>query len=385
MIYRAFFRLVLQRLPAEPAHALALASLGLLCALKLARDAIRGLLRVDDAVLKVEALGQAFPNPLGVAGGLDKNAKHFDDLGALGFGFVEVGTVTSCEQKGHERPRVWRSVPDRAILNRMGCPNDGAHAIAKRLHARSGETIVGTSIGRAMSAASAGADYRVTATSVAPHSDFLVINVSSPNTSGLTETQHREPFRALVQEIRDGLTEACVHVPLLAKLSPDLNGKAIDEMADLAVELQLDGIVATNTTTSRAGLRHREWDERDGGVSGRPLGDRSLEVLRQLYRRTRGEIMLVSVGGIETPEQAWERITAGATLLQVHTGFVYGGPLWPRRMNLGLARLARAAGYTSVQAAVGSANDTEVNPDDPPPATKTRWGDHKPVAGPTTA
>jgi dihydroorotate dehydrogenase len=358
VIYRLLFRLVLQRLDPEVAHALASRTLRAVLALPGIGSVIRGLLAPKREPLEVRALGLTFPSPLGVAAGVDKDASWFESLGALGFGFVEVGTVTAVSQDGNPRPRVLRLTRERALLNRMGSPNPGARVVAERLRRRTRRTIVGVNVGRSMAAPEerTGDDYRAAVRELAPHADYLVINVSSPNTPGLRELQAEERLRPLVSEVRSGLEEAGLRVPILVKIGPDLPDDQIDEVAELALTLGLDGIVAVNTTVDRGALAG--CDEAalfdGGGVSGSPLKARALEVLERLYTRVGGELVLISVGGIETPADAWERIRAGATLVQAHTGFVYGGPAWPRRINRGLASHLRAAGLPSIEKAVGT-------------------------------
>jgi dihydroorotate dehydrogenase len=310
----------------------------------------------SDPSLEVRALGMTLASPLGVAAGMDKGASWFEGLGALGFGFVEVGTVTAVAQPGNPGTRVWRIPEERALLNSMGFPNPGAEAVASRLRRRSGQTAVGTNLGKSMIVGTdrAGADYRTSVRTLAPCSDYIVLNVSSPNTPGLRELQAVEPLRALVADVRAELREIGQAVPLLVKLGPDLGDAEIDAVADVALELGLDGLVAVNTTVERRELIPSDLDPAArGGISGAPLKERAAQVLRRIRARTGDELVLISVGGIETADDAWERILAGATLVQAYTGFVYGGPLWPRRINRGLARRVRDCGRSSIQELVG--------------------------------
>ena len=344
MLYRLLFDLVLVRIDPERAHALG-ARLVRMLGLRPLAALVRRRTSRDADVLRVEALGLTFPSPLGVAAGLDKEATCFEGLGALGFGFVEVGTITALAQEGNPRPRVWRMVRDRALVNAMGFPNPGAEAAAARLR-RPRRTVVGINIGRSKLAQDALADYRASTRRLAPLADYLVLNVSSPNTPGLRDLQAVETLRELVGAVREELDALRVSVPLLVKLAPDLADAEIDAIADLALELELDGIVAVNTTVDRGGLSEREPAEvaGRGGVSGAPLKARALDVLRRLRARAGDRLVLISAGGIASADDAWERLQAGATLLQAYTGFVYGGPLWPRRINRELARrMCRAA------------------------------------------
>ena len=337
MLYRLLYALVLRRIPPETAHALA--ARGVTLAHRL------GLLRVlgrPDPVLAVEALGLRFESPLGVAAGVDKDASWFGGLGALGFGAVEIGTVTPLAQAGNPRPRVRRLTADRALQNSMGFPNPGADAVAARLVHRSGPTVVGVNVGRSKGATAerAAGDYRATVLRLAPLADYLVLNVSSPNTPGLRDLQAVEPLRGIVAAVREALAELGIERPVLVKIAPDLADEDVDAIADLALELGLDGIVATNTTVARAGLRTAGVPAA-GGVSGAPLKARSIEVLRRLRARAGDRLVLVSAGGVETADDVWERLQAGATLVQAYTGFVYGGPGWPRKVNRDLARRLR--------------------------------------------
>ncbi|MGI8624351.1 MAG: quinone-dependent dihydroorotate dehydrogenase, partial [Solirubrobacteraceae bacterium] len=257
MIYRLFFTLVLRRIDAERAHALAAGALRGACAVPGVRRLLRALLAPRDTHLEVRALGCTFPSPLGSAAGMDKDVTWFEELGALGFGFVEVGTVTPAPQDGNVMPRTWRLPEDRGLLNHMGFPNPGAASAAEQLRRRSGRTVVGANIGRgsATPSAEAGADYRATTRQLASLCDFLVLNVSSPNTQGLRDLQSAELLGGLIDEVRDELAILGERKPLLVKLGPDLTDAEIDALADLAVARRVDGLVATNTTTSRAGLR----------------------------------------------------------------------------------------------------------------------------------
>ena len=352
-MYRLLYRMVLRRVPAEAAH---LAAFGLIrvfgwvARVPGAAWLLGRWLGPRDPVLRVRALGLEFPGPLGLAAGFDKDARGTRGLAALGFGFVEVGTVTARAQPGNPRPRMFRLTADRALVNRMGFNNAGAAAAAARLgrsrgrRARGGP-VVGVNIGRtrAVPDADAAADYAASARAVAAVADYVVVNVSSPNTPGLRDLQAADRLRPVLVAVRAALDAAAPerHVPLLVKIAPDLADADVDAVADLALELGLDGIIATNTTVSRDGLASPAAEVAAagaGGLSGPPLRARSLAVLRRLHARAGDRLVLIAAGGIETPDDAWERLRAGATLVQAYTAFVYGGPLWPRRMHAGLAR-----------------------------------------------
>jgi dihydroorotate dehydrogenase len=359
VIYRIVFKLVLQRIPEGVAHGLASVTLRAVTASAAARRLLRRLAFPRGEELSVHALGQTFPSPLGAGAGLDKDVNCFEALGAIGFGFVEVGTITAERQPGNPPPTMRRLPRDRAILNRMGFPNPGAIEAANRLRHRTGETIVGTNIGKSMVTplSRIAEDYRATVRAVAPLSEYIAINVSSPNTPGLRGMQATEALRSLVDEVRRELREMEIRIPLLVKISPDLSSEELDSIADLSLEMELDGIVAVNTTVSRAGLNDADrakWFD-GGGISGAPLRSRALEVLQHLYARVADRLVLISIGGIESADDAWERIAAGATLIQAHTGFIYGGPGWPRHVNRALVRRVREQGFSSIQQVVGSA------------------------------
>lgn len=366
MLYQFCFHALLRHLDAERVHHASFTALRMLARVPGATTAMRALLAPRSPELPVQALGREFPGPLGLAAGFDKNTEGIAGLHALGFGFVEIGTVTGQPQPGNPRPRLFRLTRDRAIVNRMGFNNDGATAVAERLrryraHCKASGTpvIVGVNIGKTKAVAESQAidDYTASARSLAGLADYLVVNVSSPNTPGLRDLQAVDQLRPLLIAVREATREVGHgEVPLLVKIAPDLAETDIDTVADLAVELRLDGIIATNTTISRNGLvtdPDQVASVGVGGLSGAPLRSRALEVLRRLRARCGEELVLIAVGGIENPADAWARIRAGATLVQGYTGLVYGGPLWPYRLQRGLARLARAHGYSSLAAARG--------------------------------
>ncbi|WP_433177095.1 quinone-dependent dihydroorotate dehydrogenase [Actinoallomurus sp. CA-150999] len=346
-MYRLVFSLILRRLPAERVHRMSFAALRLLGAVPGALPLLRRALGPRDPALRVRALGLEFPGPLGLAAGFDKEAEAYEALGAFGFGFVEIGTVTARPQPGNPKPRLFRLVRDRAIVNRMGFNNHGARAAAARLR-RHRNVIVGVNIGKTkvVPEAEAVADYVESAEALAALADYLVVNVSSPNTPGLRNLQAVEHLRPLLTAVREAADQVSGRrVPLLVKIAPDLADADVDAVADLALELELDGIIATNTTISRDGLATDPSEVEAagaGGLSGAPLKRRSLEVLERLRDRAGDRLVLISVGGIETADDAWERLRAGATLVQAYTGLIYGGPLWPRAINRGLARRLRA-------------------------------------------
>ena len=356
-MYRAIYTAVLRHLPPETAHAVGFWLIRAAAGVPGAARLLHRLLAPRDPILRVHALGLDFPGPLGLAAGFDKDGHGVAGLAALGFGFVEVGTVTARPQPGNPKPRMFRFPAEHALVNRMGFNNAGAAALAARLRAPCGprgrpspRPIIGVNIGKtkAVPDGEAAADYVTSARLVADVADYVVVNVSSPNTPGLRDLQATGKLRPLLRAVRAALDEASPRrrVPLLVKIAPDLADADIDAVADLALEIGLDGIIATNTTISRDGLHDSAAvaDAGPGGMSGAPLKARALEVLRRLHARTGDRLVLIAAGGIETPDDAWERLAAGATLLQAYTAFIYEGPLWPRRIYAGLAARIGASG-----------------------------------------
>ncbi|MGH3938237.1 MAG: quinone-dependent dihydroorotate dehydrogenase, partial [Pseudonocardiaceae bacterium] len=361
LMYKLLFLIFFRRVPAVTAHRLGLALLRGVTAVPGWGWVLGRWFAPGDPVLGVHALGFDLPGPLGLAAGFDKDARGADALGAVGFAYVEIGTVTAQPQSGNLRPRLFRLPEDRALLNRMGFNNAGSVAAAARLRARGHGVVVGVNIAKTkvVPENEAVADYVASAKLLAEVADYLVVNVSSPNTPGLRDLQAVEHLRPLLTGVREALDGAAGarRVPLLVKIAPDLAEEDVDAVAELALELGRDGIIATNTTISRNELSTdaaRVEELGAGGVSGAALRDRSLAVLRRLRGRVGNRLVLVAVGGIQTPDDAWARIQAGATLVQGYTGFVYGGPLWPRRIHRGLARHVRRAGHTSISDAIGS-------------------------------
>ncbi|CCI83559.1 quinone-dependent dihydroorotate dehydrogenase [Corynebacterium otitidis] len=309
---------------------------------------------VKDSILSQEIFGVTFPRPLGLAAGFDKDATAPDVWTPAGFGFAELGTVTASPQAGNPYPRLFRLRADRALLNRMGFNNPGAAEVATNIRRRNFDDVIGINIGKTkvVPLEHAVQDYQRSAQLLAPLADYLVINVSSPNTPGLRDLQAVDELRRIVS----GVLEVVTDCPVLVKIAPDLSDDDIDEIADFALESDIDGIVATNTTISREGLTTPAKQVEAlgaGGISGPPVAARSLEVLKRIRRRVGDELVLVSVGGIETPEQAWERVAAGASLLQGYTGMIYGGADWIRDIHRGLAAELRRQGFSNISEAVG--------------------------------
>jgi dihydroorotate dehydrogenase len=338
-MYPLFFALVLSRIDPERAHGMAFGVIRAMAATGLGRLVHRFTRPAPS--LRVRVLGLEFESPFGVAAGFDKEGTGIRGLHQLGFGHVEVGTITALAQPGNPRPRLFRLVPDRAVINRMGFNNHGAPAarrVLDRVRQHRVRPVIGVNIGksRAVAIDDAIADYLASARELAPLADYLVVNVSSPNTPGLRGLQELDRLRPLLQQ----LVLAAASTPVLVKIAPDLDDEAALRVAQLAVELGLAGLVATNTTLSRDGLRTDRSmvaAAGEGGLSGPPLARRSLELLRLIRAAVPHGFCLVSVGGVETAADVRERLEAGADLVQGYTAFLYRGPGWARQVNRGLA------------------------------------------------
>lgn len=357
-MYSLIFRTLLTRLDAETAHHLSFTGLRAL-------DRVPGLRRLSRAVMSrgtsdpVEVLGLRFPNRLGMAAGFDKNAIGIRALTQMGFGHVEIGTVTAHGQPGNPRPRLFRLLGHHAVLNRMGFNNDGAAAARlKLLRAREDiaklpaqqRPIIGVNIGKTkvVEAADAAEDYRQSAAQLAPLADYLVINVSSPNTPGLRDLQSAEALEPIITAVRDAAAEAVEtprsslgHVPLLIKIAPDLADEDVLAVADLALRTGVDGLITTNTTIDRSVLSGADQafaESEAGGISGEPLAERAFEVLRLVRSHVGDRLTVIAVGGIADARDAAARLGAGADLVQVYSGLIYGGPMWPGRVLRTLRR-----------------------------------------------
>jgi dihydroorotate dehydrogenase len=364
-VYRIFLLALSRFVPAETAHEAVMRLLRFLSTRSFLRRLLRGVFALRAPELAVRTLGQTFPSPLGLAAGFDKNAEVYDVLGDFGFAFVEVGTVTWRAQEGNPRPRLFRLPKDRALINRMGFNNVGADAVRPHLDRARGVKI-GLSLGKSRAATDAETveDYVLSLRKLARFADYVVLNVSSPNTPGLRSLQSPERLAPLLVESRKALAEACPdrHMPLLLKVDPDLSDDQLVEIGRLALSLSLDGIIATNTTVTRDGLGSAPAAVEAmgaGGLSGPPVALKAKRALRTLYGVVGGQMALISVGGIETGQDAWERICAGASLVQIYTSFVWGGPLTPRRIERTLQRKVRQKGLASIQDAIGRVDLSE--------------------------
>ncbi|MFN2493529.1 MAG: quinone-dependent dihydroorotate dehydrogenase [Pyrinomonadaceae bacterium] len=362
MLYRSLLRPLLFRLPAETAHELALHSLSF------APDLTKWL--VGDRFKrnpfgKLRRFGLTFSNPVGLAAGFDKNGIALDSLAALGFGFIEAGTVTYHPQTGNERPRLFRLPQDRALINRAGFNNHGALAFAQRVEHHNADYVLGVSIGKSkdVSIDEATQDYLRSFELVYPVADYVAVNVSSPNTPGLRELQRAEQLDELLRALQRRNIELAQRsergraVPILVKLSPDLGPSDLEAIVEVTKSNKVSGLIATNTTTGRAGLETQLETVNAfgaGGLSGAPLKRRATQMIARLCNLTEGSIPLIGVGGIFSADDAWEMISAGASLIQIYTGFIYEGPSIVRTLNEGLRRIISREGFVSLDEAVGS-------------------------------
>lgn len=349
-VYEAL-RKILFGMDPERSHHLALRFLGAAQGSDFLRDRLRA--PEPSPRLAVDAFGHVFPAPLGMAAGFDKEALAYNALLALGFGHVEVGTVTPRPQPGNDRPRMQRLPEHRALVNRLGFPGPGADAVADRLARRPPEGIVGANVGpnKTTPAADVPDDIRRAGTAVAPHAAFLTINVSSPNTPGLRDLQTPDGVARLVSALHEALDDAGASRPLLVKLHPDAADRELVAVAQAAVDAGAAGIVAVNTTRERPDDAPATLD---GGLSGAPLRKRALQVLRALHHGLGRDVPLLGVGGILNGEDALSHIQAGASLVQAYTGFIYGGPRMPVHVHDGLLAALDRLGLDRIDEAVGT-------------------------------
>ncbi|MEP6569676.1 MAG: quinone-dependent dihydroorotate dehydrogenase [Acidobacteriota bacterium] len=362
MLYRSLLRPLLFRLPPETAHELALNSLSFAPRLT---KALLGNRFKRSPFGKLQRFGLTFSNPVGLAAGFDKDGVALDSLAALGFGFIEAGTVTYHPQPGNPRPRLFRLPLDKALINRAGFNNEGAAAFARRVARGRPDCVLGVSIGKSKAVAleDAVADYLKSFEVVYPIADYVAVNISSPNTPRLRELQKSDQLEELLRALQACNEELADQpggrgvLPLLVKLSPDLDYDELESIVAVARRNKVAGIIATNTTTARAPLSTRRDAVEacgEGGLSGAPLRRRSREMIATLYNMTQGSLPLIGIGGVFTAEDAWEMISAGSSLLQIYTGFIYEGPAIVRRINDGLRRIISDKGFVSLDEAVGS-------------------------------
>jgi dihydroorotate dehydrogenase len=298
----------------------------------------RLLFKVRDTRLEREVFGLKFDNPVGLAAGFDKDAKLFDELAAFGFGFVEIGTVTPLPQVGNLKPRLFRLKEDNALINRMGFNNQGLEAVVARLRRKKSTIIIGGNIGKNKLTPNDQAinDYEICFEKLFPHVDYFAVNVSSPNTPGLRDLQEKEPLTALLNRLQVLNNQKESRKPILLKIAPDLTNEQLDDIIDIVADTTIDGVIATNTTISRSGLKtdkNKVESIGNGGLSGKPVKARSTEVIKYLSDKSNKAFPIIGVGGIHSKEDALEKIDAGATLVQIYTGFIYEGPELVKRIN----------------------------------------------------
>lgn len=348
IMYKSFIRPIFFSIDPERVHYQVFDLLRSMCKLPGAKGILRSQFTVESNSLERELFGIKFKNPVGIAAGLDKDAKAIDELALLGFGFVEIGTLTPKPQPGNEKPRLFRLPKDKALINRMGFNNGGVHEAVERLKRRKSKVIVGGNIGKNKVTPNENAldDYGYCVEHLHPYVDYFVVNVSSPNTPGLRELQEKEPLQKLLTFVKKLSLSKENPKPVLLKIAPDLTSSQLDDIIDILQATRIDGVIATNTTISREGLQTSSEEVNkigSGGLSGKPLTKRATEVIRYLRQNLGPDFPIIGVGGIMTPEDALEKLNAGADLIQVYTGFIYEGPSLAKRINKYLLRHRKPA------------------------------------------
>ncbi len=336
---------LLRLLDAETAHGLAITAL---------KTGVAGSSKAPtDSKLQVDAFGMSFPNPVGLAAGFDKDAEVPDAILGLGFGFTEVGTVTPLPQPGNPTPRMFRLSEDRAVINRLGFNNKGHQAALSRLKGRAQRGIVGVNIGANKDSVDKIADYEQGVKTFAALASYLTVNVSSPNTPGLRGLQDRGALEELLGRVVAARKQADAQPPILLKIAPDLDDEALQDIAEVVLGAQIDGVIVSNTTISRPPLKSPDRDEQ-GGLSGAPLFSLSTQILAKFYLATAGKVPLVGVGGVESGSAAWEKLRAGATLVQIYSGMVYEGPRLARKIGHHLSQQLERSGFNSLSDVTGT-------------------------------
>ncbi|HXB11355.1 MAG TPA: quinone-dependent dihydroorotate dehydrogenase [Bacteroidia bacterium] len=335
-MYKATIRPFLFLFSPEVSHTITIGLLKTVCKIPLVPSLLRALYAIKDPALEREIASLKFPNPVGLAAGFDKNALFFREMGYLGFGFVEIGTVTPLAQPGNDKPRLFRLPADQALINRMGFNNDGMLAVAERIKRKSPDILLGGNIGKNKVTANEDAvsDYEKCFDTLFDNVDYFVVNVSSPNTPGLRSLQDKEPLKNLLARLQTKNNTKPKRKPIFLKIAPDLTNEQLNDIIEIVRECKIDAVVATNTTLSREGLKTGGVDAiGSGGLSGKPLTKRSTEVVRYLHEKSKGAFPIVASGGIHTVADAMEKLDAGATLIELYTGFIYEGPAQAKRIN----------------------------------------------------
>lgn len=342
-MYKYFLKPIFFLFNPETAHHLVTDLFRWMMKLPFAKDLTRAVFSLDHPKLEREVFGIRFPNPVGLAAGFDKDAKFFEEFGCLGFGFVEIGTITPKAQPGNPQPRMFRLPKDEALINRMGFNNGGAEEARKRLQDRSSNVIVGGNIGKNKATPNdeAIADYLTNYKLLHDVVDYFVVNVSSPNTPGLRELQDKDPLTKLLTVLMNEKAKINSAKPILLKIAPDLTDDQLDDIVELVMETGIAGVIATNTTIERAGLKTPDLRLKEignGGLSGRPVSSRSTEVIRYLNKKSEGAFPIIGVGGIHSAQDAIDKLEAGASLVQIYTGFIYEGPGLIKSINKEILR-----------------------------------------------
>ncbi len=338
MIYKRLIRAILFCLDAEKAHYFATQMLCLVLKIPLVRMCIKRYYQKNNQLNSITLFGLTFPNPIGLAAGFDKDAKMIEPLSVLGFGFVEIGTVTPKPQEGNPKPRLFRLKEEEALINRMGFNNQGLAAVLERLKKRKSKVIVGANIGKNKTTPNELAirDYLQCFNTLFKYVDYFTINVSSPNTPDLRALQNKDPLTKLLQTLQEHNRRHTRIKPVFLKIAPDLNNRQLDDIIEIALTTKIQGIIATNTTTERNQLKTQKKILNRigaGGLSGRPLAKKSTEMIRHIYTKSKGKLKVIGVGGIHSPEDAIEKLRAGACLIQLYTGFIYEGPELVTKVN----------------------------------------------------
>jgi dihydroorotate dehydrogenase len=338
-MYKFCIRPFLFLVSPERAHHIALSMLHFALCVPLMKNIFKRIYCIDDDRLKRTVFGIEFPNPIGLAAGFDKQATHYKDLRYLGFGFIEIGTITPIGQPGNPQPRLFRLPADKGLINRMGFNNEGIGEAIKQLKNRPEGVIIGGNIGKNKHTPNEKAveDYEQCLLALDPFVDYFTVNVSSPNTPGLRALQDKEPLRKLLLRLVSLKREIQSNRPILLKIAPDLSQEQLNDIIDLVKEAEIDGVIATNTTLIREGLTSDNANEA-GGLSGEPLQKRATEVIRYLHQKSNGAFPIIGVGGIHDPASAIEKLKAGASLIQVYTGFIYEGPSFVKAINKAVLR-----------------------------------------------
>lgn len=343
MLYKRLIKPFLFLLNAETAHKFVFGLLKVKFSFPGVKGLVTSLYRINSPKLERNLIGLKFTNPVGLAAGFDKDAKLFNELAVFGFGFIEIGTVTPKPQPGNEKPRLFRLPDDEALINRMGFNNEGASAAAARLKRRNKNLIIGGNIGKNKTTPNEDAvsDYLLCFETLFDVVDYFVVNVSSPNTPNLRELQERKPLTEILEGIQKANKAKQNPKPVLLKIAPDLSNTQLDEIIDIVRQTKISGIVATNTSITRDGLTSDNNLIKDcgtGGLSGKPIGQRSTEVIRYIAEKSNNDFIIIGVGGIHSPADAVEKLNAGADLIQLYTGFIYEGPGLVKQINKNIIR-----------------------------------------------